>query len=38
MGTWIYRLLVRLYALVAPRLRTAPGWIPSRRRHELQSR
>jgi hypothetical protein len=38
MGTRIYRLLVRLYALLAPAPRKGPGWVESRRRHELDSR
>jgi len=38
MGTRIFRLLVRLYALVAPHTRKVPGWARSRRRHELESR
>lgn len=38
MGTWLYRLFVRLYALAAPRSPAAAGWRVSRRRHELGSR
>jgi hypothetical protein len=37
MGTRLYRLLLRLYALVAPR-RPADGWVRRARRNELDSR
>ena len=37
MGTRLYRLLLRLYALLAPRPKAA-GWVRSGRRNELDTR
>lgn len=37
MGTWIYRLLLSLYSLVAPRTR-ASGWVRRGRHNDLETR
>lgn len=38
MGTRLYRLLLSLYALLAPKPRTGGGWVRTGRRNELDTR